>query len=69
MAMPKIDPELRTRLEYMVFKDRRLPEGEPKRQVVLATLSRLKDIEVTGATLADIACEEADKMVKWLSKP
>jgi hypothetical protein len=66
-AIPKDSKELRAHLEKMVFRDRRIPDGEAKRQVVLASLRRLKDAGITGATLADIVSEEADKMVKRLN--
>lgn len=58
--------EIRGKLEYLVYRDKRLPDGETKRQVVLATLRRLKDASISAATLADIASEEAEKMVKRL---
>jgi hypothetical protein len=66
--MPRNDRELRSHLEHMVDRDRRLPDGETKRQVVLASLRRLKDAGITGATLADIVSEEADRMVKRLKE-
>ncbi len=62
-----VDPHLRSRLEYLVYKDKRLPDSEAKRQVVLAALRRMKDRGLTASTLADIAAEEADKMVRRLA--
>ncbi|MFN7990732.1 MAG: hypothetical protein U0R44_01095 [Candidatus Micrarchaeia archaeon] len=66
-AFPRIDRELRAFLEHLVSRDKRLPDGESKRQVVLATLRRFKDAGQTGATLADIVGEEAEKMAKRLA--
>lgn len=63
-SVPRDEKALRAHLEYLVSKDRRIPDGEAKRQVVLSTLRRFKDAGMTAATLADILSEEADKMVK-----
>lgn len=68
MAMPRNDRELRAHLEHLVSKDSRIPEGEAKRQVVLAALRRFKDAGMTASTLADIVSEEAERMVRRLGK-
>ena len=59
---------VRARMETLVSRDKRIPDGEPKRLVVLAALRRFKDAGVTGATLTDVLSEEADKMVRRLQK-
>jgi hypothetical protein len=58
----------RTKLEKLVSDDRRLPDGECKRQVVLAVLRRFKDAVPPEAVLRDAASEEAEKMLRNLKK-
>ena len=63
------EAHLRAYLESLVSKDRRIPDGEAKRQVVLAALRRFKDVGVTASTISDVLSEEANRMVKRLSTP
>lgn len=60
--------KVRERLEYMVNRDKRIQDSEAKRQVVVATLRRLKDNSVTASTLSDIVSEEAEKMLKRMKR-